>query len=236
VPPRDGDDISAGSDDELVAQIIPLRQREQDSVYPPRVLEPVDDPPPLGERSVWDQPTTELRRATRRASVPSSSSRVVGIAARISWRRVVPAVAVVLGGTLLALALVATLDGGSGRAIRPAAPSKAGATTIAHATGTLTARSPARRASQRRPAISDHEHQLRARERQRAREPQPSDVQSAGSGLAVASSGAGTSASYRPRSAAESSAAEFTPEARDSESGHPPSTSESQCVPGELGC
>ncbi len=75
-PPRDGD-----GDGEMVAQIIPLRRRAG-PIAPPRspdhrpreVLAPPREPPAATERSVWDQPTTELRRRTIPDSVWSTDA------------------------------------------------------------------------------------------------------------------------------------------------------------------
>lgn len=75
-PPRDGD-----GDGEMVAQIIPLRRRAG-PIAPPRspdrrpreVLDPPREPPPAAERSVWDQPTTKLRRRTIPDSVWSTDT------------------------------------------------------------------------------------------------------------------------------------------------------------------
>ncbi len=79
-PPRDGD-----GDGEMVAQIIPLRRRAG-PIAPPRspdhrpreVLAPPREPPAATERSVWDQPTTELRRRPIPESVWSADAPAPG--------------------------------------------------------------------------------------------------------------------------------------------------------------
>jgi hypothetical protein len=70
VPPRDGDGISSDTDGELLAQIIPLRRRQSEpgapeilADEPAGALEGPEALPSLSaERSVWDQPSVDLRR------------------------------------------------------------------------------------------------------------------------------------------------------------------------------
>ncbi len=119
MPPRDGDGTTG--DEELVAQIIPLRRRAGPIAAPqsldrrPReVLAPPRNPPAPTERSVWDQPMPELRRRPIPDSVWSADTPTpnaplhVGGPAR--WALMpaavaavaVVAVALVVGGLLLA--------------------------------------------------------------------------------------------------------------------------------------
>ncbi len=119
MPPRDGD--GTAGDDELVAQIIPLRRRagpiapaQSPDRRPREVLAPPLDPPAPTERSVWGQPMPELRRRpipdsvwSPDTSAPSAPSYLGGPAAR--WAVMpaavaavaVVAVALVVGGLLL---------------------------------------------------------------------------------------------------------------------------------------
>ncbi len=118
MPPRDGDGTTG--DEELVAQIIPLRRRAGPVAAPqgldrrPReVLAPPQDPPAPAERSVWDQPMPELRRrpipdSVWSAGTPASSAHpYLGGPARWAFMPAavaavaVVAVALVVGGLLL---------------------------------------------------------------------------------------------------------------------------------------
>lgn len=67
-PPRDGD--ARSREDEMIAEVIPLRRRTRDGAPMPReagsshsgVFDPPPDPEPSEEYSVWERPTAELVR------------------------------------------------------------------------------------------------------------------------------------------------------------------------------
>ena len=66
--PGDGDGGFTDAGDEFVAEIIPLRRRAYERGEPaaspdePEAGQPAPDRPTIAERSVWEQPTVELRR------------------------------------------------------------------------------------------------------------------------------------------------------------------------------
>ena len=69
MPPRDGEGSPPGSDDELLAKVIPLRRRGGEPVVPriladePRdVREGLEDPSAPGEWSIWDPTPAEVNR------------------------------------------------------------------------------------------------------------------------------------------------------------------------------
>jgi hypothetical protein len=116
VPPRDGDGPPS-DEDGLLAQVIPLRQRErgsaEDRLQGPESLDDGFLPPgeaPVAERSVWDQPTGELRR--RRPAESDSGHRQMPWAngtgrpaSAFSWWLLVVAATGLVVVTVLALAL-----------------------------------------------------------------------------------------------------------------------------------
>jgi hypothetical protein len=110
-PPRDGD-----GDGEMIAQIIPLRRRAGPIASPrspdrrPReVLDPPREPSTPAERSVWDQPTTALRRRPIPESVWSAdtpaASAPIHKGRAVRWA-LMPLAAGVAAVALVALALV----------------------------------------------------------------------------------------------------------------------------------
>jgi hypothetical protein len=262
VPPRDGDGFDG--EEALVAEVIPLRRREREpreqatqerastdelvtGGASPRSM----DVPAPGDRSVWDQPTTDLRRrGLRTGATPPPASR--GDAARthvsrLSWGYLAVPVTVVVGAAVLALVLSGALRSTFGSAARLSASSTppANSTTRGHAA--ITKRSPSLGARQPKgAAASRHRQEAHGRDLDRGHQSSAPGAQSTASNLAVADAAVGAAASPGSGSAAASSAAEFTPEARGSEvaaarptpepAANMPSTQESQCVPGELGC
>lgn len=160
--PSDGDDGCKDPGDELVAQIIPLRRRAHQPGEPADVLGEPDgrerspDRPRSGERSVWEQPTVELRRrGAEQRSPPADVQRPA------PPRRAILAVLLPLGTVgvvvLVAFAVVA-LQGGSpptaqvASELRPTPPSAA---PVVPATGRSSAsqhRSTSRAAAHRRAA------------------------------------------------------------------------------------
>jgi hypothetical protein len=174
VPPRD-DDGRPSDEDGLVAQVIPLRQRERESAEDHlQGLESLDDgfPPPRDasgiERSVWDQPIGELRRrgAAESESDPRRPPSAYGasrLAAASSWRLLVAAAAALVTVTMLALALDGALRD-QARSVPHAASfipkTRASKTRNAAAHRPATGLSP-------RPQNTRAAHRLRTRQRER---------------------------------------------------------------------
>lgn len=242
MPPRDGDRFSSDGEDGLVAQIIPLRHREcdPDEQPSPGTQARDDDPPPSlgdvppqGERSIWDPPTAELRRRrTETGSTESFGSRVDGagrLASRFSWRLLAVAATVALGAVVFALVVSSAYRGRSGSAMRQTASSALGASSTAKGHSATATHSSARRSRQAQTgAGSPRQQQPRTRELHRHHQQSPPPTaQGTASGLAVADSAARPAT--RP---SESTPAQAAP----APSANTPSTSQSQCVPGELGC
>jgi hypothetical protein len=97
VPPQDGDGIYGGRDQDLVAQIIPLRRAQTRPGSQLRVSNPADDASLPSERSIWDQPTIEVRRP--KATPEARHTQALGQRARQSrW---------IAGTALTALGLLA---------------------------------------------------------------------------------------------------------------------------------
>jgi hypothetical protein len=245
VPPRDGNGGSTGSEDELVAKIIPLRRRgpeahEPRSCVPERGsegrVESREDPSPLAERSVWEQPTVELRRRGTQDTDPASRRRSMprGLVA-------VPVVAIGLVG--MAVVLVIALSTARNQAQprrRTGAPSSG-----------LAARSAATTAVNKRASSLSHRVSAEATRNRQSRGSSLSDRQrvtrssipsttgdvgviahtTAPSQLAASPSPAGGSVA---QSVSESAPAR--PQSSPASQAGAPSTSQSQCVPGELGC
>lgn len=262
VPPRDGDGSSSEDGDGLVAQIIPLRHRgrEADEQPPPRTSAQElaeDDLPPSasyasarGERSVWDQPTAELRRRADPGSTRASSSSGAGdrrLTAPRPRRLLAAAAAVTLGVVALAIVFSSALQG-QRPAIRHAG-------SALRASSTVNTRSPvangsAARRSRHAQSAAGARHQQRPHRsgldlhRQRGSAPA---ARGAASGPAVsdaeagtptsalvdqtAASGAGSAPATTPSESAPAQA-QVAPEP----SASTPSTPQNQCVPGELGC
>jgi hypothetical protein len=256
VPPHDGDRPPSESEDGLVAQIIPLRHRQRDAGATPSprtlMLHAEDAPRPdaddvsLGERSVWDPPTGELRRrGTQPGAAPSPTvraDRVSTLVSRFSWRVVAAAATVALGGALLALVLSSAFSGPAGSATRQAsvstrrASSSANARVIANrllAPGSRPASNAAGGHHQQQPGGRPHRHSR-----------PPSSSAAYGTSLASDMPDSTTPTSSGPASTTASSASESPPTSSPGESASAPaapsagarSTPQSQCVPGELGC
>ncbi len=255
MPPRDGDDLSAEGEDGLVAQIIPLRQREHEGEDhghgfhgaqaredQNRFVRPGNFP--LAERSVWDQPTTELRRRTD----PDSSSPFASLAhragrhaSRPSWRLVGIAVA---AATATAVLLAVTDHRGSAPRHESSIPKVNATVTSAGASS-----SPARRSPKAQGAAEGTRQ--RKTPRGRGEGDRGSSVVLAHGGVsapAVASPRAGKSAGGIQPAAPTPASLGSSSVSRPNESapGHTqeappasattPSRSQDQCVPGELGC
>lgn len=240
VPPRDGDGASSEDEDGLVAQIIPLRQREQGSGEDFQVPETLDDslPPagdePLSERSVWEQPTAELlRRRTVASSRVPPANQARTIAPRFSRRAVAVVALAVIAIVVLGVALTGDLGGHPRSAPQPLDSSKP---TISSISKSSVDRSRARR--------STHRHRPRAGHEARSSST-PTTLRSASeSQVARSTAGAPVETSSSPATVAppvvpehgssESAPSQTkpTPAPRASK----PSTSEKPCVPGELGC
>ncbi len=126
MPPSDGEGTPPGTDDELLATVIPLRRREREPVGP-RILadepgnraRPSEDPAAPAERSVWDAPAGELRRRRPPATAGPARGRAVG--AQVLERRrprhlfgaLAAATLTITAAAAVALTL-GTLDGQSG--------------------------------------------------------------------------------------------------------------------------
>jgi hypothetical protein len=232
VPPRDGDGVSSEDEDGLIAQIIPLRQREHGSREDFQFPETLEDslPPagdePLSERSVWDQPTAELlRRRTETDSRVPHQART--IAFRFS-RRVAAVVALTVS---VAVVLVVALAGDLGRHPRSAPrhleSSKPKTSSISESSVN---RSPARRSTRR--------HRSRGGHGAPRSSSAPTTLRSA-SKSQVASSITGAQATVVPAVAPEHGSSESAPPQTQSTPAprvSKPSTPEKPCVPGELGC
>jgi cytoskeletal protein RodZ len=246
VPPRDGNGSSTGAEDELVAKIIPLRRRGSDA-HEPRSYEPEreseglvdspEEPPLLAERSVWEQPTVELRRrgtpdtdsASRRRSMPR-------------WLVTVPVVAIGLIG--MAVVLVIALSTARNQAQsrrRTGAPVSSG----------LAARSAATTAVNKRASSLSHRVSAEATRNRQSRGSSSLDGQRVTRSSIPSTTGdagviAHTTAPSQPAASSSpasgsvaqsvSESAPARPQSSPASRAGAPSTSQSQCVPGELGC
>ncbi len=125
VPPREGDGISIDTDGELLAQIIPLRRRTSEP-YAPAILAdepagPLEDPEDLPslpvERSVWDQPSVELRR--RAPNGGAASGRTTGdtrfLGHRMAARFLAGAAAIAAVGAIAVVVVTLALGGAASR-------------------------------------------------------------------------------------------------------------------------
>lgn len=229
MPPRDGDGIFTEGEDELVAQIIPLRRQglEPDERHsgPDELYSQAREPEPqVAERSVWDEPATELRRreppATRRRRRAAAAATVAVICVLV-----------------LALAL-GIFQGRSGSGARPAG-SSASRARLAAKSNNATVRRQAGAGSSAvsgatRPSSSPqrssashgvlHRHQPRGSGQQRRQTVQSAAaVTPTAPALVPAESSMGTPAQQR--------AVYGAPAASQGSS-----ASHSECVPGELGC
>jgi hypothetical protein len=256
VPPRDGDELSSEGEDGLVAQIIPLRQREHEAGEPsspaPETLDdrfPSSIDVPLGERSVWDQPTAELRRRTTGdpAQPPTITALVRGGGARSRrWLVAVPVV-VVVSAAVLALLLGSAFRGQPGPAVRQVGSSASSANSTASSRVTTVSRSLAR--PRRAPGTTGGTRpSQRSRDLQRHRyhRPSPPNAGDTSSGSSAANSrtlapaanteGSTTSSPEGSLGNRPGDSAPAQAQSPPAPSANAPSTSQSQCVPGELGC
>jgi hypothetical protein len=119
MPPSDGNGV--GSGEELVAQVIPLRRRGEPPAQiltdePPGWFEPLDELLGPSERSVWEQPTVELRRRTPEPSEPHNG-RLAGVGARVRERpgRFLAGGAAAVAGIAIAVAVGLSVGVFSGR-------------------------------------------------------------------------------------------------------------------------
>ena len=241
VRPGDDDETPTEADDELVAQIIPLRRRDQalatqtlpdeQSERSPRP----HDPRPPAERSVWDEPTTELRRrtlASTRAHVPERRNR----AFRSDRPRAVKVAATVLASFLCVGLLALTLDTLKGRSAPapPRAQDSAGAISASNQAGAASRRSSKSPVSSSRGSAT---HQPKREERPRAHHragpskrsaPTTTTAEVADAGAAVRSGNNAAPAAVENAA----SSAQSSPPAQATDS----APAQTRCVPGELGC
>jgi len=167
VPPRDGDGISIDTDGELLAQIIPLRRRKSEPCAPEILADepadPLDGPEALPsssvERSVWDQPSVELRRRAPNAGPasggPAADARLLGHR-RLAHLLTGAAAVAAVGAIAVVVALA--LGGAAGRS--GSRPQKYAASHLTPRVGTagLTGRAASR---PRRSAAAHHQTQPR---------------------------------------------------------------------------
>jgi hypothetical protein len=269
VPPRDGDRSSTDTDGELLARVIPLRRREsepdeplQSQPFEPELVDTFDVAPepssPL-ERSVWDQPITELRR--RETQSPARASLVSRLATRARPRVYgahpprwsIAAAVGIIGLAIVALALGA-LHGQPGASARGAVSATVSATADAKLAGTSsTAGETQRGSSSSQPSSAHHRQKARGRAHRsevsggtRQRQPDTHATHTA-RGYVPAGSGADTSATVQDGSTATPvrsvPVAEHAVESAPASSRSPSpshasarSPLQSSCVPGELGC
>jgi hypothetical protein len=270
VPPRDGDGTAPG-DDELVAQIIPLRRRESESEDMPAPALADGHAPTNGslspaERSVWDPPTADLRRRK-----PSHAARQVTTAgadtygAQVRQWVVGAAVATVaVAGIAILVVALGILHGQPGVAAGRAGLSASQVQTTASGNTGAARRPSAQAAHTQHPTTIDRHHGRAAHHIQLVSNGSAHKSHAA-SAPHPASSGATTTPVQEPAPAAQPStdasqtraaSQEGSASQADSASGEDrasggaasssqgnapphiatPSTTTSQCVPGELGC
>ncbi len=256
MPPHDGDRPPSDGEDRLVAQIIPLRHRERDAPPAPRtpthVVEDAPHPAPgdvsLGERSVWDPPTAELRRrGTQPGAAPSptvDADRIGRRVTHLSWRVVVAATATLaLSGAVLALVVASGFSGPARSATGRTSVSTQHASSSANTRGVIANRSPSRGSRPTSNAAGSHHQQQPGRQAHRHSPPASSST-AQGTGLTSGVVDSTTPASSGPSPTTASSVAESPPTSSPGESASAAvapsapakSTPQSQCVPGELGC
>jgi hypothetical protein len=123
VPPRDGDGISSDADGELLAQIIPLRRRQSEPGAPEILADepagPLEGPEALPsssvERSVWDQPSVDLRRRAPNGPAsggPAADTRLLG---HRSLARFLTGAAAIAAVGAIAVVVALALGGATGR-------------------------------------------------------------------------------------------------------------------------
>ena len=243
MPPLDGDGISTDTDGELLAQVIPLRRRESeldelqgDALEPTLdAFEREGDPLAATERSVWDQPITELRKREAPVTARSSlGSKFGGSLGPRAYRGHLPrwsivAVPSMIGVAVAALAFGALLQGPSGSGARRVVSS---ASEAKLARTNSTAEGARRRSSPSHPASAarrvPHKSKIQGAQHHRGRAAQPARTHTASSSALPSSSAAGASATLESAPADSQS----SPSPHDTV----PSASQNQCVPGELGC
>jgi hypothetical protein len=243
VRPGDDDGTPTEADDELVAQIIPLRRRDQASATQTLPDEQSERLPrthhslPPAERSVWDQPTTELRRRTPARACPDAREH------RDSWRserpRSVKVAAAVFASVLCAGLLALTLDtlkGRSAPAPARAQGSAGSAISASNQAGTASSRSSRSPVSASR-GRATHQPKRHQRPRARHRAGPPKRAASTTPTVELAASSAG-GATRGVESAAASAVENAPAPAQSPVPSHdtPPPPAQNQCVPGELGC
>jgi hypothetical protein len=236
VRPGDDDGTPTEADDELVAQIIPLRRRDQASgtqTLPDKQsgrFPRTDDPLPPAERSVWDQPTTELRRRTparTRPDAPEHRNRAWTSERPRSLKVAATVFASVLCVGLLTLTL-ATLKGRSAPAPARAQGSARGAIAASNQAGA------ASRRSSRSPVSSSRgraRHETRRNARPRAHQWTGATKRAASTTPTVEPTIADAGAATR----SGNNTAPPTESPPPSQATDPP-PAQTRCVPGELGC
>ncbi len=251
VLPRDGDELSSDGEDGLIAQVIPLRQRTHEPApYGPETLDdqfPPSKDAPLPERSVWEPPTTELRRRHTQPGSPTALASLAHgagrLASRLSWRFM----AIVAVSVAVVVVLTVALDGALEGQHQSAARHARSSSPRINATVT-SGRRPAKHSTARAHTTGDQPRGLQAG---RHKQPPGSVGRVDASETAVANSTAGATAETQPVArtpAAQSLGNEPSENASAHTQGAPaaqvgtsahvstPSTAQSQCVPGELGC
>jgi hypothetical protein len=268
VPPRDGDGIFSDTDGELLAQVIPLRRREaeqdewvQRQPFDPEPTETFDAAPWLDaaqdlsspvERSVWDQPITELRR--REALSPARSSLASTLRTGAAWNRPPQRWAIAAAMGIIGVAVIALAFGALHSQSGARAPGAVSASVDAKLASTSSTAGEAQRGSfSSQPSPAHHQQKARGREHRSrvsrtARQLHPDthatdtvrEYLSAGSGAdtstTVEHSAATTSVTSvpQPQHAVEDAPAS----SRSPSPSHAPAAApaQSSCVPGELGC
>ena len=200
MPRGDGDGVSIDTDGELLAQIIPLRRREREP-HAPEILAdepagPLDEPEALrsssAERSVWDEPSVELRRrapngaSAKRGPTADTRSSGHGTPARL----LSAAAAIAAAG---AIAVVAALLLG-GTAARP---------THRPAASRLVSRTPTSRLTAQAPSHTQHSTAAHQRTHPRPHTALTRVAQSSGTKSATPPATAGSSTPVQEGSAAE---------------------------------
>ena len=263
MPPRDGDGIFGDNDGELLAQVIPLRRREAEpdewvpsQPFDPEPTDTFGAAPELDaahslsspvERSVWDQPITELRR--REEHSPARSSLASTLAARVSEdhppRWSIAAALAIIGLAIVALALGA-LHRQSGLPTQGAASSSAKLASTSSTAGETQ-----RGSFSSQPSSVHHQQKARGREHRSqasrtTRQRQPGthatytarEYVPAGSGADTSIQDSSTATPVTSVPVAQHAIEGAPASSRSPSPSQPPATApaQSSCVPGELGC
>lgn len=146
MPGDDGEGITTESGEELVAQIIPLRQRAKREARglpeePGARSEPEPDSEAPTERSVWDEPPAPARRHGGLDAMPMGEERLGAPHARKRWRESacrrtgeavagVGAIALVVGVLVFTLGAAHSRSEARAQRIRPAVGSAPTARTV----------------------------------------------------------------------------------------------------------